>query len=579
MAGTARNPSRAIARSPAVQPGAQPGAVLVVVDPNGRKARVPVSNLPFRMGRAPDSDLVLRDSRVSRNHARITQADGQYILEDLGSRHGVFADGKRIERTLALAGGESIGFGVPDGYRLHFTRPGDELGQLMARATHISTGDTGKPGGPLLEKLRAVLEVARSLQSSFSADDVLNTVLDVALAATGAERGFLLLFDAKHELQVRRARARDAGDKPGRDLPPDDLRIPRGLIQQALESRRDLFAMSFDPAEISARAPGNTIGLLELRSVACIPLVRGKPTGSGATELLANVRASAGLLYLDSRAGTMDLAGGNHELLQTLAIDASSVLENARLIEEERERQRIEEELDLARRIQRSLMPRKLPDAGWFVVHGTSESSHQVGGDYFDVLAVGPDTWSMVIADVSGKGVSSALVASFLQGAFMSASMATDIGDMLSRINTFLSDRAEHGKYATMFYSRLNDRGVLTYSNAGHCPPLLVRKNGGIEKLEATAVPVGLVPDTHFALSTRQLEPGDRIVFYTDGVTEAQNEAGDFFGRRRLIAAIRNAEQAQCRDLHEALRAAILEFTSGAEQADDVTLVVMEYRR
>src|SRR5207244_4329447 len=111
------------------------------------------------------------------------------------------------------------------------------------------------------------------------------------------------------------------------------------------------------------------------------------------------------------------------------------------------------------RRIQQSLMPRQLPEAGWFVVRGSSQSSHQVGGDYFDIVAIGPDTWSLVVADVSGKGVSSALLASFLQGAFLSASCTTDIPEVLGRINIFLNDRAEHGKYATMFYSKLDSSG------------------------------------------------------------------------------------------------------------------------
>src|ERR1700683_513480 len=211
---------------------------------------------------------------------------------------------------------------------------------------------------------------------------------------------------------------------------------------------------------------------------------------------------------MDSRVMTVDLAGGNRELLQTLAIEASTILENARLIEEERSKQRIEEELDVARRIQQSLAPRHLPQEGWFVVCGSTESSHQVGGDYFDVVAIGPDTWSLVVADVSGKGVSSALLASFLQGAFLSASSTTDIPEVLSRINTFLNDRAETGKYATMFYAKLDIAGHLAYANAGHCAPMLVRMTGEMEKLEATSMPVGLVSGAPFVLSHRDLNPG-----------------------------------------------------------------------
>lgn len=545
-------------------------AALVVVDPNGRRMRVPLFPFPFRMGRAPDNNLVLRDTRVSRNHAQISRTDGRYVLEDLGSRHGIWVNGERVNGSRPLVGSERIEFGVPDGYQIHFTLTGDEIRRLMSRPV---TGDTGRTGSSNLEKLRAVLEVARSLQSSFSTDDVLNTVLDAALSVTGAERGFLLLFNEERELQVRTARA--AG---GADLPTDALRVPRRLIQQALESRRDLFSMSFDPTAADDRLPGNTITDLELRSVVCVPLVRVNLSGSSDTQMLSAATANAGVLYMDSRVTSVDLAGGNRELLQTLAIEASTVLENARLIEEQRAKQRIEEELDLARRIQQSLLPRHLPREGWFVVSGSSQSSHQVGGDYFDVAPLGPDMWSFVVADVSGKGVSSALLASFLQGAFLSASSTTDISEVLARTNTFLSDRAEHGKYATMFYSKLDSTGRLSYANAGHCPALLVRRSGAIEQLDATAMPVGLVPDAVFEVGQRKIEPGDRIVLYTDGVTEAVNDAGEFFGRRRLREAVERAGAADCKELHAKIQTAILDFTAGAEQADDLTLVVVEYR-
>ncbi len=570
--------------TPGHDAAAAPAPTLVVIDPNGRRARVPLYPFPFRMGRGPDNNLILRDSRVSRNHAQIAQVNGRFVLEDLASRHGVWVNGQRVEKSRVLEGLEQIQFGVPDGYEIHFTRGGDELQRLMNKP---AVADTSRPAaGPgtagagttgaattNLEKLRAVLEVGRSLQSSFSTDDVLNTVVDATLAITGAERGFLLLFDEAHELQVRSARAGGGGD-----LPADDLRVPRRLIQQALESRKDLFSMSFDPLAAGGRSPGNTIADLELRSVVCVPLVHVNLSGSSATQMISMAKANAGVLYMDSRVMTVDLAGGNRELLQTLAIEASTILENARLIEEERAKLRIEEELDVARRIQQSLTPRSLPQEGWFVGCGSSESSHQVGGDYYDVVAIGPDTWSLVVADVSGKGVSSALLASFLQGAFLSASCTTDIPEVFARVNTFLNDRAETGKYATMFYSKLDSAGHLAYTNAGHCAPMLVRASGEIEKLEATSLPVGLVQGATFPLSHRDLAPGDRIVLYTDGITEAQNDAGEFFGRRRLREAIQGAASASFAELHAAIHRAIVVFTAGAEQGDDMTLVVVEYR-
>ena len=165
-----------------------------MIDPNGRRARVPLSPFPFRMGRAPDNNLVLRDSRISRNHAQIAQHRRPASFSKIsaaGTASGSTASAwKNRGRSK---GSERIEFGVPDGYQIHFTR-----GRRRAAAAPEQARCRAKPGrtgSANLEKLRAVLEVARSLQSSFSTDDVLNTVLDAALAVTGAERGFLLLFD------------------------------------------------------------------------------------------------------------------------------------------------------------------------------------------------------------------------------------------------------------------------------------------------------------------------------------------------------------------------------------------------
>jgi len=552
-------------------PGAgEAEADLVVVDPNGRKTRVPLRPYPFRIGRAPDNHLVLRDSRVSRNHAQISHHDGQCVLEDLGSRHGVWVNGERVEKSRLLHGAERIEFGVPDGYQLHFSRTGEDMRKLLAKPIPSETGHSATTN---LEKLRAVLEVARSLQSSFSADDVLNSVVDATLAVTGAERGFLLLFDEQHRLQVRSARARG-----GKDLPSDELRVPRTLIQNALESRRDLFTMSFDPAISDGRSLQNTIADLELRSVACVPLVRVNLSGGAKTQMVTQSRSNAGVLYMDSRLTAVDLAGGNRELLQTLAIEASTVLENARLLEEERAKQRIEEELGVARRIQQSLLPRRLPDTGWFRVCGSSRASHEVGGDYFDVVEVAPDEWSLVIADVAGQGVSSALLASFLQGAFLSAAGGRNIPVVLSRINSFMAERAEHGKYATVFFASLNVSGLLVYANAGHCAPLIVRRGVRIVTLSPTSMPVGLVPGAPFAVEEIKLQRGDRIVLYTDGVTEAQNAAGEFFGRGMLRDAVTAAGALDCAGMHDAVQQALRDFTGGSEQSDDITLVVAEYR-
>jgi serine phosphatase RsbU (regulator of sigma subunit)/pSer/pThr/pTyr-binding forkhead associated (FHA) protein len=547
-------------------------ASLVVIDPNGHRTRVAIAPLPFRIGRQPESDLIVRDSRVSRTHARIVEENGQYAIEDCGSLHGSYVNGKRITRQ-ALRNSDKIEFGAQDSYQLVFALDGAELKQLMEQVG--SAAPHGVPSGPggNLAKLRAILDLARTVQSSFSVDDVLASVVDTALAITGAERGFLMLR-AGGGLETRIARHRRGGH-----LHASDLRVPREVIHRALERRRELLSMNFDPLGEGETRPQSSIADLDLRSVICVPLVRIR-TGQGeATSVLSTGSETVGVLYMDSRLVAADLAGGNRELLQTLAIEASTVLENARLLEEERTKRQLEEELHLARTIQQSLLPGKLPSGGWLRASGSSVASHEVGGDYFDVTPVNQHCWCAVVADVSGKGVGSALLASLLQGALITASEYPEaMGPRMERLNRFLMDRTGGEKYATVFYALLEIDGRLSYVNAAHCPPIVVRAGGELQTLEATGMPVGLMEAAEFGVAEERLAPGDKVVIYTDGVTEAQNATGEFFGKRRLREIVAAHAAASCQSLHDAIQQAVAEFTEGASQSDDITLVVLEFR-
>ena len=216
-----------------------------------------------------------------------------------------------------------------------------------------------------------------------------------------------------------------------------------------------------------------------------------------------------------------------------MALEASTILENARLLEEEREKQRIEEELKIAREIQQGLLPSELPSVGWFRVAGSSIASHQVGGDYFDVKQLGPDVWATVVADVSGKGVSSALLAALLQGAFLLACEDPDeIARMMSRINGFLNERTKGEKYATVFYCTIDRSGALHWANAAHPRPFLVRKHAEMTNLDTTGLPLGMLNIGQYEVRKMQLEPGDKIVIYSDGLSDSQNADGGFFDKK-----------------------------------------------
>jgi phosphoserine phosphatase RsbU/P len=311
--------------------------------------------------------------------------------------------------------------------------------------------------------------------------------------------------------------------------------------------------------------------------VICVPLVRVR-AGSVQDTVITSVNDTVGLLYLDSRRTAADLSAGNRELLQTLALEASTILENARLLEEEREKQRMEEELNVARQIQHGLLPSALPSSGWFRASGSSIPSRQVGGDYFDVRPIGEDRWVTVVADVSGKGVSSALLASLLQGAFLLASDSPiPMQEMMARVNHFLNERTGGEKYATVFYCTLSRDGVLRWVNTGHPKPVVVTRGGEMRQLASTGLPLGMLPESTYEVGETRLEPGEKMVLFSDGLSEAENADGEFFEKRELRSILRENAAEDCAGMRAALERAVEAFADISVPADDITVVVTEY--
>ncbi len=557
---------------------------LLLEHPSGSRSRHTIDEFPFEIGRQPGNQLVVRDNRISRRHARIGHVEGGYTIEDLESRSGVFLNGHRLTGPSPLESGDRIDFGVEDGYGLTFSLESEGLARLMGTMGEpVGAAGSVAPGAQNLAKLRSLVEVARALQTSLSMDDVLAAVVDAALTITSTERGFLLLRESE-DLVMRVAR--DCGRQA---LGPEDLRVPTKLIHRALASRRDMLTMNFDP--YAGGDPSMTVAQLELRSVICVPLVRLRSTianstsanstsantSPDATQQIDAVQDTVGVLYLDSRNVQADLSGGNRELLQTLALEASTILENARLLDAERLRVKLDEEMSIAREIQQSLLPRILPTDAWFSVCGSSQPAAQVGGDYFDVRPAEQGGWSIVVADVSGKGVSSALMASFLQGAFVAAHHRPEwMVDHLERVNRFLLERMEGEKYATVFYAILQPDGLLHYANTGICPPAVVRSNGRIERLESNAMPLGLFEEATYEVAQLQMEKGDVIVAFSDGVEDSSNAAGEHFGKARVREAL--VLGGTPNELHVRLRDAAVAFADDAPQADDLTVVAFGYR-
>ena len=530
-------------------------AALIVVNPSGNRTRLLIPSTPFVIGRQSDSGLVLRDNRISRQHAQIVADNGLYVIEDLGSRHGVLVNGEPVVARQSLKSADRIDFGFEDSYKLTFLYDDDDLSRLLLQ---IQTGQASFPGGASLAKLRAVVEVARTLHNSLSVEEVLSAVLDAALTITNTQRGFLLLRGTQQHLEIKVAR-----DSRGLTLKDQVPSIDLAVIEAAVASRREFLSL--------------TLPLGDGSTVVAVPLVRARAENVEETQYLSRDESTAGVLLLEG--GTPDLSSGSGELLQTLALEASTILENARLLNDERTKQRLEEELEIARRIQQDMLPQKFPTSGWFRAAGCSIPSHLVGGDYFDLHHAAENVWSMVLADASGKGVGPAILASILQGAFLAAAPVPELmAELIWKINQYVCERAEGERYATLFYGLLDEQGLFSWVNAGHCTPIVIKQDGRSATIDANGLPVGLLPSAQYAVQQTRIDAGDKIVIYSDGLTDAQNLEGHFFGSRRVRKLVEQNAALNCRELHDLLVESARRYTEGAFAADDITLLVVEFQ-
>lgn len=538
-----------------------------VIHPSGERTRIPIEPLPFRIGRGPDNHLILRDNRASRAHAWILTESTGLAIEDLDSLHGTWVNGLRIEKATMLKPGDTVHFGFEDSYRLVFS---DSHGRINQILDQLSASSQAAGAAGILARLRSLVEIARTLQTSLAGSEVLSAVVEAALGVTGAERGFLLLQSGE-QLEVKVGR-----DRFGSTLSEPDLKVPVTLMDQALHERHDLFSMTLNPDQFQAQGwPANE---MEFRNIICVPLVRFRSINTQETLSVSSQTDTVGLLYLDSRQSQAPLSELNRELLHTLALEASTVLEHAKLLEQERQKRMLEQELGFARRIQQNLLPQRFPDSGWLCAAGSSLPSSEVGGDYFDVRPRGSDMWIGVIADVSGKGVSSALLAAVLQGAFLlGAELEVGLDELMSKMNRFLIDRAQGEKYVTVFYASVERSGQLAWANAGHCAPLLIRSNSELRTLETTGMPLGLVPDAQFRVERLRMLPGDKIIAFSDGLTEAENSNGERF-ESKLEEAVLASAVLSAQQIHDRLIAEVMQFCGDKPNRDDVTVLVLEYR-
>jgi sigma-B regulation protein RsbU (phosphoserine phosphatase) len=551
--------------------------VLEVVSPDGARRFVRVAQTPFLIGRGAETGnhLQLSDRRISRTCAALVMEANKHYVEDRGQRRGLFVNGQKVE-SRELQDGDIITFGVEDSYEIIYrsaTPSADQsIPNLLTRMEHITGSDVVASAGARLSKLDQLLAATALLHSQLPLDEVLGMMLDHAISVMDADRGLLLEADDKAALHVRLARR-----SGGLRLPPESLAPSQTAIQLALRKQEAVITEDLAQAEMDLQA-AQSIVAQRLRAVVVIPLYAFSHAKTAESVVNLKQGQFLGVLYLDSRRPAA-FSKLDRQLLDAFTDQAASILDNARLVARERERQRLEQEINIARDIQQALLPRNFRDYQHLSVTGCNFPCLSVGGDYFDVFPLGENRTAFLLADVSGKGLGAALVTTMLQGVLSGMTLGTDPARLFNHLNRFLCDHVEIGRYATMFFGILDEMGTLEYINAGHPSPILIRQNGSAEEaFTEGSFPVGLVPEAEYCTATVKLEPGDTLVLFSDGVTEAMDPKEEFFGIPRLVQLLTGHNDTPLDEMQKLLLEAVENFSRGASQADDLTLLLVRYR-
>jgi serine phosphatase RsbU (regulator of sigma subunit) len=471
------------------------------------------------IGRSSDRDLVLKEAFVSRRHAVIARQNGNFEIVDQSSSHGTFLNGNRVERAT-LKPGDTLQFGSLNAPCFRFLLPsspsdsisGSRASDILSALSVFAPTDRNIPQPAReMEKLSFLLDAARQLNAGSAITDILHALLQLSIQFTGTERGFVFLREGE-ELRLQ------VGLRADGSAVEEDASVSRRAMHKAIDSDSK-FYLSDTLADDSASGWASVLAN-SIRSIYCIPL-RKHISPAEPNRLL-------GVLYLDSQIGAGKLSEIDHRLLDTLANEASTLLHNALLADTELKARHAEEELAIAASIHSGLMSITLPRLDYAEIRARSLPCHAIGGDFYDVIAL-DDCLCAVIADVSGKGVPASIVAATLQG-IIHALMLTgqSLAETADIVNQFLCTR-QVDKYATMILLKVFPNGCVEYVNCGHIPPLLISQEG-IRYLEEANLIVGILPEATYTSSEFMMQPGDRILLTTDGITEIEDKTGQQLG-------------------------------------------------
>jgi len=555
-------------------------AELIVKYPDRTAEHFAISRLRITIGRSARNDLCIPDPFASRVHAEVRHEGDEFVLQDLGSANGTLYNGSVVERPIHLTRGGRIQIGETE---IFFN---DAQFPLSSGATMItdnsssvpeatiSLASTGRTTSGLLEAiedartqsdetsrvaqqsdlLALISKISVALLDTATLNETLDQIVSMVFQAVPADRSMIMMRDEKSpDLKVAVARLRDRAGEVG------EIRISRSVIDEVVTNGKSVLTSD---AQADPRFMGGTVMLQGVRSVLAVPLGVGEKV--------------FGIVYADSPLAEGRFTEDHLKVLTTLASVAAIRVQNARLMEQQMERVRLERELQVASEIQQRFQPASAPIVAGYELQGISFPCYEIGGDYYDFIQRDDGTLIVALGDVSGKGPSAALLMSSLHAAVHAHSDAhNSLTKTIGAVNRYLVDSTPANRFVTLFYAVLDPKeGSLAFLNAGHNPPLIVHAGGTMEQLAAGGLPLGIMANADFREGKTKLHPGDVLVIYSDGVSEAVNPKGEEFGPTRLYETVAKNLDASAAGIRDRIESALTKFCQGTPAADDITLVI-----
>jgi len=530
-----------------------------------------LTKFPAVLGRSPDCDIQVDNAQVSRRHAQIVEQSGQYFIECLGAANRTAVNGKLLELKersgVPLQHNDRIKLGpvrlrfeseesVPE--PLAATSEGFEL---IDNSSATIMGSSAARGFGVFEvrpeeKLRGILKINQSLAGQVELAEIAPRILDVLFDIfPQADRGSIQVrFPGSERLVPVAQKRRAEGDD-------ESVRLSRTILMKVINER--LGILSADAANDDRFTGSESISNLKLHSMMCVPLL----------DLAGN---AFGVINLDTQNPMKRFTDEDLELLMAVASQAANAYENVRLLKSHLEKQKQDEEMKIARSVQKALLPEVLPEvAGWYF-YASYDAAQAVGGDYYDCFMIGDHKICVSFGDVAGKGVPGALIMSRVSSVVQNTmSFTDDVALAISRINRHMCHNMVAGRFVTYTLAVVDlQTNRISMVNAGHYPPLVRRSDGTVEEFAGgqIGIPIGIMDDYEYDVVERQIEPGDLFLLRTDGVDEAMAPDGSLYSSEKVLEFVTKGA-ANSAQLGRDLLADVRRHANGRPQNDDIAIM------